>query len=47
MIREKINELKNQIDLKVESIKIEIDNEREILFSQLNHIQVRLNKYFI
>ena len=43
-INEKIIDLRNQIDLKVESMKIEIDIERDRLFNKLNDMEKKLNK---
>jgi hypothetical protein len=37
-----IIEIKNQIDIKVESLKSDIDDKRDILFKKLNDIKEEL-----
>jgi hypothetical protein len=46
MIRNKIHEIQDKIDLKTESLKFDIYNERENLFNQLDKIsfQMKNNK---
>ena len=43
-IANRINEIKEQIDLKVESIKFEIDNMRQKLFEKLEDIKKNVEK---
>ncbi len=37
-----ITEIQNQIDIKVESLKSDIDDKRDILFKKLNDIKEEL-----
>jgi hypothetical protein len=39
-----ITEIKNEIDIKVESLKSDIDDKRDILFKKLNDIKEELKK---
>ena len=39
-----ITEIKNEVDIKVESLKSDIDDKRDILFKKLNDIKEELKK---
>ena len=43
-ISEKMNNLRDEVDLKAESIKIEIDTQRDLLFGKLDSLQQEMNK---